>query len=158
VGDVDGVTMTAVGDIVGTVMDTVAVTDEATKEDSMLKRRNDCDCTPFTLPIPYNPRVATIVVPPPTIAMTVADGRRRSFISMDALIIVFPLWGLLRRTLFCTHMKSCHVSVIFYHVSLLILYIFNSYKQQLFFSQFWCILYNQYRDWIIIPHNNIIID
>jgi len=49
VGDVDdGVSMTAVGDIVGTVTpDTVGVTDE------VLKRRNDCDCTPFTLLIPY---------------------------------------------------------------------------------------------------------
>jgi hypothetical protein len=100
VGDVDGVSMAAVGDIVGAV---VEVTDEATKEDSMLKRRNDCDCTPFTLPIPYNPRVATIVVPPPTIAMTVADGRRRSFMSMDALIIVIPLWGLLPNTVCATN-------------------------------------------------------
>ena len=72
-GDVDdGVSMTAVGDIVGTVTpDTVGVTDE------VLKRRNDCDCTPFTLPIPYNPSAATRVVPPPSIAITVADGRRR---------------------------------------------------------------------------------
>ena len=64
--------MTAVGDIVGTVTpDTVGVTDE------VLKRRNDCDCTPITLPIPYNPSVATRV------------GRRRSFMSMDARIIIF---------------------------------------------------------------------
>ena len=55
---------------------------EAEDDDSILKRRNDCDRTPFTSPIPYNP---------PTIAMIVAEGRRRSFMSMDARIMAIPL-------------------------------------------------------------------
>ena len=83
--------MTAEGDIVGAAIngcaDGLAVKadeweGEAEDDDSILKRRNDCDRTPFTSPIPYNP---------PTIAMIVAEGRRRSFMSMDARIMAIPL-------------------------------------------------------------------
>ena len=90
-GDVVGVSMTAVGDIVGAVIngcaDGLAVKadeweGEVEVDDSVLKRRNDCDRTPFTSPIPYNP---------PTIVMIVAEGRRRSFMSMDARIMAIPL-------------------------------------------------------------------
>jgi hypothetical protein len=98
--------MTAVGDIVGAVInwcaDGLAVNadeweGEVEDDDSILKRRNDCDRTPFTSPIPYNP---------PTIAMIVAEGRRRSFMSMDARIMaIYSSRG--SGFVLCTSIESC---------------------------------------------------